>query len=304
MLDITGFVYRQFEPVSTYGSPAEDFRVLCPFCGRYGHSEDIKGHLHIGIYKQAVHCFRCGYSNGWVGFVMDAMGCNYSQALGELYHNPSMADFNRVMKGITEPEEVQQYAVQLPADFQLLTEANLKETRPFRKYLINRGFKEPIWSRYGLGIAESVPGRIIIPIEFDYWQVRSIYKWVTPKYTNPKSPSSIAIFNSAALEKYDEVAICEGAFSAMAIGENAIALVGKESPKEKLDRIIQSSPSTFILALEPEAFGTMHKLADALLGVGKRVILWKYDFGDPAEKGATFQEIEYSFKSKLALMLG
>ena len=297
MFDIEQFVYRHFDVVDTYGNPPTDYRVECPFC------DDIKGHMHISMDKHVVHCFRCGYARSWISFVMDTLKCSYIIALGELYKTPAMVDFQRKINTYIEETQPERSNVVLPADFISLNGVLNGDYTAHKSYLINRKFTPEYWSMYNLGVADSVPYRIIIPIEFNYWQGRAIYKWMEPKYVNPSNSSSIAIFNSKALDLYDEVVVCEGAFSAMAVGDNAIALIGKESPKEKLDRIVHSSVSKFIIALEPDAFNTMMKLTDALVGMGKEVMIWKYDFGDPAEVGATFQELPYNLKTKIMFMI-
>jgi hypothetical protein len=145
---------------------------------------------------------------------------------------------------------------------------------------------------------------VVIPIEADYWQARAIFNWVVPKYINPVSPSSVAIFNSQALTVFPEIIVCEGAFSAMAAGRNAIGLVGKQAPADKMARLVNSLPQSFILTIEPGAFATMKLLADELLAHGKSVTLWKYDQGDPNEPGATFKEVSYDFRTKVSMMLG
>jgi hypothetical protein len=89
------------------------------------------------------------------------------------------------------------------------------------------------------------------------------------------------------------------------VGDNEIALVGKEAPPEKMNRLIGANPDKYIIALEPDAFGTMQKVADALAANGKEVILWKFMTGDPADvEHHDFLEMPYTFKSKLSLLLG
>ena len=302
MLDIANFVYRNFPEATQYGTPPEDYRVNCPFCAKGGEGDDTKKHLYIGIEKSMVHCFRCGYASNWINFVKDILGCSYMQAVSELYHQPDMVDFNRVIKGKKSEPEIMPCI--LPEDFVPLSSTNRKQFRQQKDYLLGRGFGSAYWRDYNLGVAASQPCRVIIPIEADYWQARAIFNWVVPKYINPVSPSSVAIFNSQALTVFPEIIVCEGAFSAMAAGRNAIGLVGKQAPAEKMARLVNSLPQSFILAIEPGAFDTMKILADELLAHGKSVTLWKYDQGDPNEPGAAFQEIPYDFRTKVSMMLG
>jgi len=305
MFDIQGFVYRWFEDVYPYGNPASDLSVPCPFCENRIGDPDSRHHLNISIDKHVVHCFRCSYKNSWINFIIDVTGYPYHRAIGELYHPPRMVEFADTIKSSFEksPQRAVEGAFSLPDDFIPLPEATNSDGRRAIKYLINRGFNNIHWKTYGLGIAQSVPDRVIIPIEDGYWQGRSIFKWMSPRYLNPGKPSSGVLFNSAALYHYPEVVVCEGAFSAMAVGENAIALIGKEPTDEKVSRILESPVSKIIITLEPGAFSSMKKLIDAMYKNGKEVVVWNYKFGDPAEKDESHTVMDYNLKTAVELML-
>ena len=301
MLSIEEWVGREFTDYRYYNNPPTDIRVDCPFCG-----DDYKQHLHISIDKQAVHCFRCGYSSSWVGLVMDVTGLPYHLALGELYVTPKIrGDIkDEVIARLTRWGQDDVYLKQftLPRDFKLLQHAKNKVAKAAKKYLIGRGFGSWYWKRYRLGVALTQGLRVIIPIERDYWQARTIYLWDAPKYINPKDKAGDVIFNSSALELYDQVVICEGAFSAMAIGENAVALIGKEPTRSKIKRLMATDVEKYIIALEPNAYDTMRKLADALSRSDKQVEIWAYDDGDPAT-GDSYDVLEYDLKTILSLAL-
>ena len=304
MLDIEEFVTRRFDDYSYYGSPPSDIRVNCPMCPTH----DYKQHLYISLDKHVTHCFRCGYSANWVKFVMDVTGLPYFKAIGELYAPGRMKDdLKAEIESSWEDADRDKIArdYKLPDDFVLLKDVHdgARLSTEAKQYLISRGFDRPYWIKYRLGISEELGYRIIIPIEYGYWQGRAMYKWVQPKYINPDVPSREVIFNSAALESYPEVVICEGAFSAMAVGANAIALISKEAPKEKLERLIDSKAQSFIIALEPGAFPSMGKMADALHRAGKKLTIWRYSKGDPADPAGEFEVLDYGLRSKLLLSM-
>lgn len=294
MFDITGFVYRQFSEVLEYGSPVCDLRVDCPKC------DDTKKHLYIGTDKHMVHCFRCGYSSSWIKFVMEVTGYSYSRSIGEIYKATKVTSIAK-MKAILDPVIEVHHDAELPTDFKMLYGSN--ENKTIKRYLASRGFDSNHWRYYMLGAAESITGRIIIPIEYGYWQGRKVYPWMEPKYINPKSPARNMIFNASAMEHYAEVVICEGAFSAMAVGRNSIALIGKEPTHEKIERILSSTVEHFIIALEPLAYKTMSKLMDALVANGRQVTVWNYKNGDPNDPLASFEPMEYTLKSKVKLLM-
>lgn len=302
MFSISGFISRRFEDYELYGNPPTDYRVNCPFCG-----DDFKAHLHVNMDKPVVHCFRCGYSGSWIGFVMDVTGMPYYKALGELYDAPKIRGDvkSEVETRLNEVHHDEDYLQQfsLPNDFRLLSadDASLIAIQA-RHYLGSRGFGTWHVKRYRLGIAPSIGYRVIIPIERDYWQGRAIFDWMIPKYMNPRAQARDVIFNYHALALYDSVVVCEGAFSAMAVGENAIALIGKEPTQEKINRLLQSQVTKFSIALEPYAFGTMKRLANSLSRHGKEVEIWNYIDGDPADGGG-FTILDYGLKSRLSLEL-
>jgi hypothetical protein len=300
MLSIEGYIERNFTPILPYGNPTTDYRIDCPYCS----GGDSKQHLYVSLERHVVHCFRCGYKSTWIGFVIDTSGLDYVHALAELYVVPKAKDFaSQVTRLTSEVHDAKPKMRGLPDDFCVLRSGDVS-SKPFMRYLKRRGFTRRHAERYQLGYAPSVEGRLIIPVEDEYWQGRSIYSWLEPKYLNPKAESKCHLFNSEALELYNEVVICEGCFSAMAVGENALALVGKEAPPEKLERLIASAVEHFIITVEPDAWTSIQHLAQALHRNGKRVTLWKFQKGDPAEPDSVFTEVPYNSKTQIMYSLG
>lgn len=296
MFDISHFVESHFDYFTHDG---KDYHVNCIKC------DDSKQHLYISIVKPVVHCFRCGYSATWIQCVIDATGYPYWRAFGEVYVKPRMVDFDSKLASKTKNPniKVMKHEYEVPEDFVQLTIADSEVSRYARRYMKDRGFGRWYWDRYELGLADSVPNRVIIPIDNGYWQGRKLFDWMEPKYINPKEPGRDVLFNHCALERYDEIAVTEGAFSAMAIGENAIALIRKDPTIEQIDRILGCGAGKFIVALEPDAYGTMQKLIQALDRNGKEVIVWKYDVGDPADPNGKMIQMEYSVRTHVNLML-
>lgn len=289
MLDIESFVSRYF-PEATYSN--DEIQVNCPNC------DDTKRHMYINRSRQVTHCFKCGYSPNWISLVMDITRLPYWMAIGELYRKPRVIDFNTMMNGEDRPRRIQSI-LSLPTGFVNLTNLNTHVAIKMRDYIYSRGFGNWHIQRYNLGATPNIPLRIIIPIEFNYWQGRRLYDFMEPKYINPPDPAKKAIFNSMALTTYKEVVICEGAFSAMAIGENAIALIGKECPEEKLARLLDADVHKYIVALDSDAKEYALKLCDMLQTGGKEVELWDFHYGDPAENDGIITKRPFTFKTKV-----
>ena len=298
--DIQSWIYRWFPEVVEY-KDGSDLRVNCPFCvGRYG-KEDSKYKLHISLHKQTCHCFRCGYSATWVRLVIDATGLPYYRAVGELYAAPSVKKFDDIRGAIDGTALVKrvQPEVTFPFNYRLL----YSSTQPSqlvtaaRHYMLKRGLGINHWERYSLGVSEDIGLRVIIPVEKDYWQARAIFPFMEPKYLNPKSDSADYIFNPSALTLYNEVVVCEGAFSAMSVGWNAIALLGKGTAA-KVDRIARSPVSNIIVALDSDARREAVDLASTFKRAGKNVTIWKYTEGDPADSEPA-SVVSYNFQSEV-----
>lgn len=302
MLEIADYVYRRFPEAKLSGN---DYHVNCPFCLYNVKSEDMKAHLYISDIKQTCHCFRCGYASSWIYLVMELEGLPYHAAMAELYRIPKLKHFNDINEMLhKQAKSVKTKVATLPEDFMELYGDKSEDALPYRAYLKRRGIKAHILNLYGIGYAPvSQALRVVIPIEQGYWQARAIKSWMAPKYKNPEVPARDILFNANALQLYEEVVVCEGAFSAMAVGGNAIALISKEPTQERVDRILASDVATFIIALEKNAFGTMGKLLDAMIANGRKVIVWNYSVGDPADMHGKFEEIEYNTRTKVALLL-
>jgi len=297
MFRIEGFIHRYFPDATPYGNDGTDMSVDCPFCG------DTKHHLTISLEKEVCHCYRCDYKSSWMTLVMNVTGFNYYKAINELYYQPRLSDAESIIAkfhGNPAPLEKRGSVAELPRDFKLMVHAQAENIQLYKRYLIYRGFDRYYWEKYNLGMSRSYPMRIIIPIEEGYWQGRSIVNWQEPKYVNPKADSGSVIFNSEALKLYDEVVVCEGAFSAMAVGGNAIALIGKEVTPVKLERIVNSQVKKIVIALEPGAFDSMKMLMEAAFVNGKEVDVWRYNVGDPADS-TDFDVLHYNLSTRVLL---
>jgi hypothetical protein len=296
MLDVTDFLYREFEDVR---DTENDYHVCCPFC-----DSDDKFHLAISKVKSAVHCFKCGYKGSWLTFVIDRTGLSYAFALAELYKAPRLREDYSTQLFATKGKVARDVLKDLPADFVGVLDSDEVMFSKARKYLKKRGFGKEEIQYYNLGICpETHPYRVIIPVEFGYYQARGVYKWMEPKYMNPQVEARDYIFNSRALELYDEVPILEGAFSAMAIGKNAVALIGKEPVQEKVERFINSDVKRFCVGLDYGAEKWAVMLATKLSRAGKEVVMWDFqDDRDPAD-GGTYTNLSFDLKNILYMKM-
>lgn len=308
MHDIQQFVERHFQDdYLNYGHPMSDMRVCCPFCNeRYG-TEDSKYKLHISINKQTSHCFRCDYTASWIRLVMDLMEVSYHMAIGELYRKPIPVNFDKLADIYNGKEYKKRDGLPsdltFPRDYKPLTEKT-RLTAPARKYMLRRGFTEDHFQYYKLGVAPTrEPNRVYIPVEDRYYQARAIYPFMDPKYMTPNMESEDVLFNPLALKLYDEVAIAEGTLSAISIGKNAVALLGANPTKSKVERLIEATVKHYIIAVEKGKEFQMSKLAKDLTSNGKEITMWYYpEDADPAD-GKPVRTARYDLREHVRTLL-
>lgn len=285
MLQIEPFVYKHFDYVI---SGKQDYAVDCPFClERYG-KDDTKHKLQISMVKQTCHCWRCEYSASWVQLVQDVTGLSYIHAMAELYvvPKPDLSRLHSAFNSSSKAPNPSSTVFIMPEGYKPLSSLpyhDSAESRAVKRYLTKRGFGKEYWKKYHIGY---VPGsfRVYFPIEGSFWQARSISSLIEPKYMSPEVPAEDVLFNAQALEMYDEVVVTEGFFSAIAVGDNTVALVGKNPTPPKVRRLAESNVKRFIIAVEERAWSIL-SLADSLVARGKEVELWVYDGDtDPADR--------------------
>ena len=311
---IADWVYRQFDDVIEYH--CTDLRVRCPFCEERFGSPDRDHHLHISIVKNMVHCFRCDYSSSHAGLVQAIMGCSYAEALQEIGGIVNIGSFYELtskrlchdVPELTHSTESSYALDWMPADFIKIEDA--LETfgyinragRQVLRYLLSRHIKLDDIYRYNLGTWKSPAGwgTVVIPVERGLWQERKVWPHI-PKYKSSMS-KGYRFFNWQALNKYSHVVIAEGAFSAIALGKNAVALLGKSATDEQIARLISGHPTKYTVALDSDAIREAILLADALYRGGKDVVIRRYSSGDPND-GHDYIEVRYDWAARAELLI-
>lgn len=243
-------------------------RIDCPFCEARTGNADTKQHMYVSMAQSVVHCFRCDWSGNQIDLVMNVTGCSYYEALLELEqpkpHVGLFHSINASPRGLIHIDEVKH-----PKGFISLYDPAVEgslERNAVLTYL--RGRKVPvslIKQCFGM-----VPGtnRAWIIVDYRYWQGRSIIGSVEPKYVNPPWGKDGALWNWQILGKCDEIIICEGIFSALAAGKQALALLGKSATDKQVARIVKYQPSQITLMLDRGTEEESVKLAEQFIKAG------------------------------------
>jgi hypothetical protein len=120
----------------------------------------------------------------------------------------------------------------------------------------------------------------------DFWAARCITE---KRYLNPKSPRKwhVGYLHIALKTSRDLVVLCEGAFSAIAAGRNAVCTYGKFVTDEQLWRLYNADIGELAIALDPDAkVEAMDTIAKAIrMGFRKVSYVAMPEGFDPADLG-------------------
>ena len=250
----------------------------CPFCNHR------KNKLSINILNEKWHCWVCGAKGRKLYNLFKKAKVSISRIkelndiLGEVYHKTF--------------EKVKEDYVSLPLQYVPLLSGNTRS--PHYKnaiyYLKKRGLSKIDILRYNIGYVESgeYSGMIVIP-SYDeegvvnYFVSRAFYE-TNYKHKNPKVSKDIIGFDL--LINWDKpINIVEGAFDAIATGDNSIPLFGKELPNRLIKKIINKCVKRINIILDSDAMSAAIKHSEFFMGNGIEVHLIDLPDKDPSELG-------------------
>jgi len=265
-----------------------EFKVCCPKC------DDTRYRLGINAKLKLGHCFNCDWKFGEKQLL---------QLIGKvsIYEENSFAELEKDFQVIDEvtvnkPQSVTKAELKITAkSFSELARCDCTDSYFLAAvtYLENRGISldSAIAHNFMLGDKRSrLSGRIVIPIiengEVISYQARSIENRV-PKYLNPPkglggSSKSSLVYNIDITKEFDSVYICEGVFSAMSVGVNALAIFGKELSDVQASKIINSGVRVAYIVFDSGAKSSAHKAAKKLWP-RVEVYIANLEGGDPNE---------------------
>lgn len=273
-----------------------EFKVCCPFC------DDERYRFGFNIIRKIGHCFNCGESVGGQKLVQ-ALGIDESQ----IREPTSFQSLDKILSNSSQIDEI----VEVPELAQpgpLLTQIRDDDPRYAQvrniafDHLIARGYIDylEISERNKLMIGATgtrIEGRLILPVfeknKLVYWQARALYPHQRPKYLNPDKIEQPAgksnfIFNLDAARHCREVVVCEGIFSALSVGENAVAVFGKELSTRQAHKLSTAGIKKIILLFDAGEMSAALKAARRLVG-RVSVKIASLPYGDPNE--VTAQEL-------------
>lgn len=320
MNNIESWIYRAFLGDTIPYKDGAELRVCCPFCKDEGKGQDQGYHLYISLVEEAAHCFRCDFgTRSYTYLISRVEGITMSDAVNQMRSEGESLTPLYVLrrKEIHDSISDQLNTHVVGKDFMTISDAF--EHRGLASYhaLAAASYMERrlcmlkldvSWKYYchvwGVFTGADGYGKLVFPIEDGWWQYRHIMADYTgPKYVSCSRPKEWRLYNAKALEMHKIVYVAEGVISAASIGLNCIALCGKKSTPQQIERLGKSNVDVFVLCLD---FGTRNEslwLADTLHKQGKQAIIRSYSSGDPASCN-DYNEYTYSFSSGVAARLG
>lgn len=268
---------------------------VCPYCHRVE-----KLGVNLSLYR--CNCFRCNAQPSPAQLIMDIEGFdNY----GELLHFLNKGDFNDLEFKEEKIELAEKKDVYLPEGFINIKFGKSQLARSIRNYAIHRGFDIDQLSSQGVGYCNkgNLFGYLIIPFfygnELRYYNARNVLG-SGPRYSNPNKDTTglgkeFIIYNHDALEMYNKVFICEGAFNALTMGNNAIATMGKSISAYQVNELIKSPVERFIILLDPDAKAYAINLALKLVAYKKVKVVYLPDGKDCNDLGKN-KVLSYVYK--------
>jgi DNA primase len=266
--------------VSKHRSNNPDEHIyLCPFCNLAPYlGADKSGHLYVNVNKAVFHCFKCG-EKGPLQKLYKLLKLEYVEGLySQSFKEAENTYFDPILKRqiVLNPERIEDISVDLDYSIHILA----------TEYLEKRGITEDMVELYGLRLGvKRWAGRIIIPVYYNgvvsHWTGRSYTG--SPMRYKCSLGTKLGVFNLERAKDYDDVIITEGPFSALACGDNAVALEGKTNT---ILPLVEYPFKKFIVCLDGDATEDTIKVARALYRMGKNVYAVRLPDGkDPGDLG-------------------
>ncbi len=250
----------------------------CPFC------KHPKNKLSVNLISEKWHCWHCNAKGRKLFVLLKKLNANSKQIeeLNDILGERSFAIVNKKRDDY----------VSLPLEFIPLLNGNINS--PHYKnaihYLKGRGLNKIDILRHNIGYAENgeYNGMIIIP-SYDadgvvnYFVSRAFYE-TDYKHKNPNVSKDVVGFDMLIDWKKD-INLVEGAFDAIATGDNTIPLFGKILPDNLSKKIIENKVKRINIILDSDAKKAAIKHSEYFMGNGIDVHLIDLPGKDPSELG-------------------
>ena len=269
-----------------------EYAICCPFCG-----ED-RWRFYINVVKQLGYCFKCDQR-------ISPQRLRGLLGLEIVFEKTDIDVLEEELETLARGELIEGF-LDRPDDSSCSVEGLLFSEIDDRADLYYRTIKQLTWKHLeDRGFDPSricsdyrflapYPGsfknaRLVLPIyekdEIVFYQARSLDQG-QPKYLNPKKTSAGGkanfVFNLDRIDPSKEVLICEGIFSAIAAGPQAVAVLGKTISLSQYFKILSQGVESVTILFDPGAEQQALESGDLLRGALDVKVAFLQE-GDPNE---------------------
>jgi hypothetical protein len=247
-----------------------ELRFQSPFQSRFNDplSEDTKKHLYVNVKKGMFICFKSGVS-GSLSYLFNVLGADLEKVLPVYTGWADLKDRFRNLDKLPEPFQIPK--AEMPEWAQ-----DVQAGSEVHRYLRGRGVQDTDIGFYGIqeGTGE-YSGWLVVPnVDKDgtceYWVSRNTRK---KAYLNPTVDRRyhVGFLDNALAYSPGHVVVCEGVFSAIAAGRDAVASYGKFVTNAQLQRMWDAGVRKVTLALDGDAWEETVDTATRGLRIGMSV---------------------------------
>jgi len=239
--------------LGSYYQKGDEHLYHCPYCNH--HKKKMSVNFANGYWK----CWVCDARGKNIYRIVRKFGTyQQRQKYLELQGRLDLNEFDDLFKELNNIEEKQ--VIEMPKEFISLCnkDQEMDSTDAFR-YLSSRGIGRREILKWKIGYCKegTYAGRIIIPSfdmdgDLNYFIARS-FVGHSRRYLNPPADRDI-VFNELNIDWDEPIILVEGAFDAVAAGENAIPILGSTlREKSRLFQAIALHDTPVYMALDKDA---------------------------------------------------
>jgi DNA primase len=264
--DVIRFLMQQ--GLDPQPSGDDDVMVCCPFCSDHKPRLGVNTGPRNGLWN----CFNCGRSGDLVALLTapEVGGMTYAKACQTILRQSTL---RRSTNRVSSPERqtilddsATSPAVSLPAEFHpllnMLRQMPPEERvcAPFRQYLSARGLSPALVEEYGIGWCRTgrYRWRVITPVMLRgtlvAFEARTIDDRRWPKVLTGGRKGE-ALFNLDRLWGREDVVLVEGIFDALALPDQAVAVLGSRLSAAQIRLLVESGARRLTFCFDPDVSG-------------------------------------------------
>lgn len=250
-----------------------ELRFQSPFQSKFKNpfKEDRKKHLYVNIKKGKFFCFKSSMA-GSLSYLFALLGAELQEA--SVHIEETLDTLRQRIAALGSPQE--KFVIpkaELPEWYQ-----PVRWGSEVHRYLRGRGVldEDVLWYNVGEGTGE-MDGWVILPNfnrdgDCEYWVARNT------RHKTYHNPSVDRRFHVLFLDKAlsvspGEVMVCEGVFSALAAGRDAVAALGKFVTDDQIRRMWDAGVRKVNLALDGDAWTETLDTAERCIKIGLEVCI-------------------------------